>query len=870
MKFYSWKDIERFCKKNREIWEQDMEFIDVYPDEVILYLKERVDEQRALCTFTKLFPKNIDLKKKKIQLDDKIDSIDISFDTDHVDSKKQMLPLFEKVIYEKKSYPEKKLSDLECPVIAFHSYKGGVGRTLTLLAFAKAWTNIRKNKSENKLLIIDSDLEAPGLTWIQGDIDEDAFSYLDLLTLIQDNDNVDDILSIAKREIGRLNISIETDQEKVDHYFLPTFRYEEQLYDLYASPNTIIKSKNKQYYLAEILAKIAKSLNISAVLVDLRAGISEYSAPLLFDPRVKKYFVTSTSSQSVIGTKKLLEYVSKGLKIEEDSILPTILLNMIPNGISKDDINTIYSTFLSSFKSDERDEQLLDNIIVECPFASELVHLTSIEQIINILKDRELYVKIEQVVQQYYSVQKNEEIVYTDEERKVILKKIHEYADKQITAEANGALELLLTQPIKNLCQRFKDDVPNTVVMGAKGSGKTFLYSKLLEKQEWYSFCDSIVEGDEEKDEKAYFIPLIAPKNMSQWRKTIEQCIHCCNENVEIANVETFVYLKNTKDLEVLSKDKINWVKFWEEMLSQSVNEKYKTLDEVNKRLGEENNKIVFLIDGLEEILKDVSTNKIHQEAIQVLCQDIMNELAVKYENIGMIIFLRSDMAQNAITINYEQFKQSYAYAELKWTSDEALKLAVWLVGKAVDGFYDSSIPIENASKEAIDKYLKKLWGLKLGKNNSNEAYSSRWILAALSDFNGRLQARDIIRFLQNAAYPSDKKAPYRDRIFMPAEIRKAVSICSEKKIEEIKTEYKELEPIFLKLENLEPEEKVLPLNLTGNNALSNAEEKVMIQEGYLTRYGGKLYLPEIVRHALGFKYGKGARPKVLSLFLKH
>ena len=66
----------------------------------------------------------------------------------------------------------------------------------------------------------------------------------------------------------------------------------------------------------------------------MRAGISEYSAPLLFDPRVKKYFVTSTSSQSVIGTKKLLEYVSKGLKIEEDSILPTILLNMIPNGIS--------------------------------------------------------------------------------------------------------------------------------------------------------------------------------------------------------------------------------------------------------------------------------------------------------------------------------------------------------------------------------------------------------------------------------------------------------------------------------------------------------------------------------------------------------
>lgn len=31
-------------------------------------------------------------------------------------------------------------------------------------------------------------------------------------------------------------------------------------------------------------------------------------------------------------------------------------------------------------------------------------------------------------------------------------------------------------------------------------------------------------------------------------------------------------------------------------------------------------------------------------------------------------------MAQNAITVNYEQFKQANGYAELKWTSDEALK----------------------------------------------------------------------------------------------------------------------------------------------------------------------------------------------------
>jgi hypothetical protein len=41
-----------------------------------------------------------------------------------------------------------------------------------------------------------------------------------------------------------------------------------------------------------------------------------------------------------------------------------------------------------------------------------------------------------------------------------------------------------------------------------------------------------------------------------------------------------------------------------------------------------------------------------------------------------------------------------------------------------------------------------------------------------------------------------------------------------------------------------------------------------MKQEGYLKIDNDKYYLPEIIRHALKFKYERGARPKVLSLLL--
>ena len=224
-------------------------------------------------------------------------------------------------------------------------------------------------------------------------------------------------------------------------------------------------------------------------------------------------------------------------------------------------------------------------------------------------------------------------------------------------------------------------------------------------------------------------------------------------------------------------------------------------------------------------------------------------------------------MAQSSIAVNFKQFEQTNEKAELKWSSNDALRLVVWLVSQADPSYYNNIKEIEQASQSVIDEALVRLWGKKLGRSTSNEAYSSRWILAALSDFNGQLQARDIIRFLKYAS-ESPKKPTYNDRVIMPTEIRTAVSTCSSEKIEEVKQEYVSLKPIFEKLQALPEDHKTLPL-LPEYAKLSSDEERYMIREGYLKREGDVLYLPEIIRHALGFKYGKGARPKVLALTLK-
>ena len=865
MKFYTWKDIERYCLMKQNQWNKAIFSIDVYPDELIVYMKAGIRKEQVKCILYDLFPKNFDKENDVLRLDRDTEQIRVSFEMGEANFDKPMMPLFEQVIYKGCAYPpEQNLNALECPVIVFHSYKGGVGRTLSLLAFAKAWTSIRAER----LFIVDSDIEAPGLSWIQGENNVNAFSYLDLLTLIQDENDVDVIVEDAVKEIGNMSISIETEQQKVQHIFLQTSRYDEQLFDLYASPDTVIKGKDKGYILADVLSRMAQRLGASAVLVDLRAGISEYSAPFLFDPRVRKFFVTSTSSQSVIGTGKLLKYVSRGLAISENSNLPTILLSMVPNGLTTSEKNDIVKQLVTCFDIDEDHAQLLDNMVVELPFASELVHLTNLQQILDNLKGRDMYKMIEEIVKQYYTVPDTSNLIYTEEDRSEVLKSIYAFANQQISAEANGAVKLLLTEPIKNLCNRYSTQVPTAVVCGTKGSGKTFLYRQLIANKNWSAFCKSVNYAYKDSGE-GWFVPVLAPKNIIQLNDTMRQCIDMVNYQVSCADISVDVYGENSLDLERQVSREQDWIKYWEKLLVSSVNSKFKSLFELSSELRKINKKIVFLIDGLEEILRSVSTNLIQQKAVRVLCQDIINMISARYDNVGIILFLRSDMAQNAIKVNYEQFKQAHSYAALKWTSNEALRLVVWIVSQSAEDFYDSSVPIELASQEVINSHLDKLWGLKLGRNDSNEAYSSRWILAALSDFNGQLQARDIIRFLKYASQPVIKKPPYEDRILMPTEIRHAVSVCSTEKIAEIRTEYEDLKPILDKLENLSPEKKVLPLNL-GDDALTSNEEKLMIQEGYLTRDGEKLYLPEIIRHALGFRYEKGARPKVLSLLLKH
>lgn len=872
MKLYTWKDVERHFLLQRADWKNAIISIDVYPTDITLYVEPNAhDNDEIKEILQSLFGFNYDSITNKIKLDIGNQELPVSIQEDDGTAyNKRVLPLFANVLYQPSSYPVQTPKNLIRPVIAFHSYKGGVGRTLSLLAFAKAWPTVMENMDSNRLLIVDSDIEAPGITWLQQNALEDTFSYLDLLTLIQDNKDIDEIVRMACSKLRFSTITVETVSRRVEHVFIPTYRYEEQLVDLYATPESIVNSKGKEYILATVLSRICECLGLYAALVDLRAGISEYSSSLLLDPRVKKYFVTSTSTQSIRGTQFLLKYLLKGLPITEETVLPEIFLNMIPDALSEDEKDDILAELIQCYEQeifDDDSPRFTDNVVTELPFASELIHLTSVPQIFQYLSGREMYLKMEELIRKNYKDDvTSEENSSNKESRELTLKKIHELASSQLTAESNADFDVLMTASLQYLSRKYNDSIPTTVVMGAKGSGKTFLYRKMCEAQEWTGFCNSIGETTT-ADAIGLFLPVIASKNSQQFTKIFQYCINNVRKQIPGCSIDNGMFLDNANKIEREKAQVSDWLSFWESLFARSVYPEYSTLQEINRELEAKNQKVIFLIDGLEDILPNISTDKNEQAAVRILCQDVIAQMMAKYTHIGIIVFLRRDMAQSAIEINFQQFTQANGQAELKWSSNDALRLVVWLVSKADPEFYKDISRIDQASQNVIDDALVKLWGTKLGKASSNEAYSSRWILAALSDFNGQLQARDIIRFLNHASVPMGK-TPYHDRLIMPTEIRAAVSTCSKEKVDEVKQEYVALQPILEKLENLPEEHKTLPL-LPEYAELSSDEERFMIREGYLKRDGDKFYLPEIIRHSLGFKYSKGARPKVLALTLK-
>jgi cellulose biosynthesis protein BcsQ len=758
------------------------------------------------------------------------------------------------------------------PVIAFHSFKGGVGRTLCAVTLAIDLS--LKNKSR-PVLIIDGDLEAPGLSYlIKKEKPTPGISYSDFLTLCHGEYDLDLAIDIVAQELKN---------QKIENVFvLPSFRNKEQFRTLEIDPGLFTKIKEDPYYLTSIITKLGKKLGVSAIIVDLRAGLSELSAGLILDPRVYRVIVTTLSEQSLEGTNQLLQELERISElIEEDTELneescryPSLIVNKIPEEIQNTQIYEDTITNLLSKNNGDVEDTIHIESIIDLTHNYDLICLSNDwNSFSKKIKDTGFIKNIRQLSSLFPLAQEsptmNEDASKNCSHSTLIdnRNKLEEFTEKMIYAESSLLTDFLATKPLTALADNFSTRIPIAIIIGSKGSGKTYTANQMFQRENWDLFVNDI--GKESKV-KALMLPVLGSRNNIQemdekiliTRSKTKKALH---RDGNFINYNIYGMIQDELKKDGLSIS--DWKNIWLNLIAYSLgfpyeNDSWKNLFSL---LNQQNTSVIAIIDGLEDIFPELNTNEKQRVALNGLLQEVPLWLEqLPNQPIGLIVFVRKDMVNNAITQNRNQFINRYNPYELNWNKKEALRLVDWICEKSkINISKDSSSDELNVTTGDLVESLYDLWGRKLGKDNSKEAKTAEWVLGALSDFNGLIQPRDLVRLIYIASKDSKSDTRWADRILVPKVIRESLRKCSSEKIDEISEENFQLKEIFDKIKSAEEKYRSIPfkrddLDLTADEIalLNNSGMLILDNEVY--------WMPEIIRQGLNFSMKSGGRARVL------
>lgn len=771
---------------------------------------------------------------------------------------------------------------------AFFSYKGGVGRTMHILAAARYFAEESVSTfSKPQVLLIDADTEAPGLTWWAKErLPGLKYSYLDLLADIYDSgDYSSEIIKYAADKISLSRLELGSPQYSV--FFLPVFRDILQMMRPPVVPEKLTYDPNQPWLLGNILLDLGKALNVKHIFIDLRAGMSELASPLFFDPRIRRVLFTTTSRQSVEGTCCVLNQLAKMaslLRQYDNENIYSNNTNVIINFIPPNEVNSVKLTNISKNIMTEwqgllsKDECLdSDSWLFQSYYDQNLLGLDSLEQTLAVLDNS---VAVQDACKALWkNLLPGKRLGISGDLRKQDIMKLAEKTRKLIFAEhvdfshqIDWKERFLQIEPYRQLASSFSSSVPNALIIGAKGSGKTYFYLQLAAMKTWETFCKTLSFDNKSTIQ---MVPIA-------WSETVDSAElkalskKLLKEKFGTNLKEDSHYILRNAFSTVKCIDELEWSQKWYRYILELLNISFSCDDDLRSvlrnNLAKQTEKIVFLMDGMEDIFSAWLAQDALISPLRVLLVDLIRDI---YEwsngNIGFLIFIRKDIVRRAIPQNSSQFIAKYSSYELDWSKTEALRLVGWILFASSLGKYCKKQSMSSwytASFDAMTVALEPFWGLKLGAPNSKEAYSVNWILSALSDFKGHIQARDMVRFIHEASRLSlnEEKFIFKDRLIMPKILKAALKPCGEEKIKEIKQEMQEVK---VSIEKLEGSRKSIPLEKKDFEELEIQNISVLEDFGFIFNEDGKYYFPAIYRDGLGLRESTSARPKVVSLMRK-
>ncbi|GAA3355491.1 ParA family protein [Saccharopolyspora gregorii] len=775
--------------------------------------------------------------------------------------------------------PEKAQFASDVQLVALHSFKGGVGRTVHAVAIADAIA-----RSGGKVLLVDADLEAPGITWMHREQGAQLdFGYEDLLALLQGAEDG------GSREAVEIAAAYLPNQRVVSHVnggsltVVPASRGT-RLGPPRIEPVDLLIPGRSPYFLTEAIAELAAEVGADTVVIDLRAGASELSAPVLLDPRVQRIFVTTLSHQSIAGTHRMLRQLSRRAPaVHGTDPAASVIITQYRQDAHGDHAERVRAEFADALSAllripgedatektdaDGDDTEATDADVLSrpvlSPFREELLALPGAwDSVVRLLARCGLPEVLEPIVPVHtpvvLSTKPEDDAIDYDELRRQLMTtaKRLKFAEQDSFSSTS---EFLVTEPLRHLLGDHRTEAPLVVVAGAKGAGKTFLHAKACVARSWDRFAER--SGVDGVQLASAIVPVLESTNLDSQGLTPQQLRdEFAMANGSVGGAESGLEIRDRitrakRDLD--SDDELGWRDVWLRTLAAAagVSDPDRDPQQLLTELGARSH-AVFLIDGLEDLFQDLDDEK-QKVALRVLLTDVLAWLrSLRGRPFGLVVFVRQDLVTLSVPQNSGQLLGRYARYALEWNREEALRLALWVAGHA--GALPRPMPeaeIIALSADEVIKQLIPLWGWKMGTEKSKEARSHLWVPAALGDFNEQVQARDVVVFLAEAAEKSlhqsgTDRQPWTDRVLAPGAMRKALLECSQNKIGDIKQENPAVGGLLTRLQNVAP--VVVPFDLE-KVGLSTSDADFLVKSGVLDHGTGGLYfVAEIYRHALGF-----------------
>lgn len=783
---------------------------------------------------------------------------------------------------------------LAVPIIACHSVKGGTGRTTIAVAAAKLW----QKKMAKPVLLVDADLEAPGISYLFREVRNESRISLEDLIALAHSDQSKDYANTVEFAAARL-----ADHRLDDGIIVLPLRRD--LDELASSSIRAehLSTTSSPFALSELLARLALACDCGGVVVDLRAGLVPLAAQFILDPAVARIFTSSLSGQSLEATAALIKFVARELRRHKAGFpKPLLVINRVPSVLRETGTDdALLRPFLDRMTADvlrgygdevASDETILDNDMQLAPWSLLKIPEISDLQVTsagwNGFSDqlsasgftRRLDAELNSWLEQDVGDQSNgdsvvgaaDPVVPDQEGRR---KKLSEFAFKFVAAEtADQAVDTpLVTGPLRALSRSFRSQLPIIVSEGAKGTGKTLTARFLLKKASWGKVVTSLSQNAATID--APILPVLGSIQTSgQFQSEIDQQRQVVAAQLKLKNPQPVHETKKLLLRRLASKKETDRAGIWLDAIAWSAGFEVgipNVGDKFIQRLRKRNERILALIEGIEELYNDPFLDHM-PDNLRGLLVDLPQRLRGEPGRpIGLIIFSRRDSVDAAVPQNRAQFRASYKEFELAWSDNEVLELAAWIATRATSlDIWDDGFQL--LTQAARETRLEQLWGRKLGPDDrpgkrTAEAYTAPWVLAALSDLQGRLVARDLVRFLADAANhkPTEAEdAQYANRLLVPRALKSAIKPTSIAKVKDTVEEIRDLKTVFKKFGRIEVRAPIDEVAIKSLN-LTNGDIELLRRHGILFGESPPYEVPELFRMGLNLKHS-GARHSVINL----